>query len=132
MLEWKSFFTEKEINDKLKGTPQALHVVWGCVVILIIIALLWLCCGCTGRIVRPQTFILPETEVQVWDSENIRKAGPNTIGRVLGWAFSDRIATPGRFYKGKLYFEKPSNLGHEIWHILHDEYPDLIWDPDEL
>uniref|UniRef100_A0A6M3LDH8 Uncharacterized protein n=1 Tax=viral metagenome TaxID=1070528 RepID=A0A6M3LDH8_9ZZZZ len=52
---------------------------------------------------------------------------------VAGLAYSpDKALLEGQEYKGRLLFRNQEALGHEVWHLLAYQYPDKIWDPDEI
>ena len=42
------------------------------------------------------------------------------------------IIVEGQMVEGKVIIRTPAVLGHELWHILAFQYPELFWDPDKL
>lgn len=57
--------------------------------------------------------------------------GPG-FGRVIGTEGNSTIIVEGYLYKGKIIFNSPGALGHELIHLLNQRYSDLIWNPDAI
>jgi len=57
--------------------------------------------------------------------------GPG-FGRVIGTGGNKTITVEGYDYKGKIIFNSPGALGHELIHLLNQKYPELVWNPDAV
>lgn len=84
----------------------------------------------TTKMLEEKSFVITVT-VRVTDLAEIKNKYNATGMAFLMRSGESEVLVSGYWYQGKLVFDRPETLGHEIIHILNWEYPDIITNPDE-
>jgi len=96
------------------------------------ILLVLLLFGCSWQPMKPMFFELKDFRVEVYSKHIDKHRYPPGFGYIIGTGGNKRIIVEGYMYKGKLIFQHPGALGHELWHLINQKYPKLVWNPDKI
>ena len=103
---------------------------WFLIALMLIAIWIWTSgCALSSPIIKSESFPIC-LKITITDLSEIEEKYGATGMAFLMRSNESEILVSGHYYQGKLVFDRPATLGHEIIHILNWEYPELIADPD--